>query len=236
VLRLIPLLSLLFLFVGSAALGADTATLSVRGNAELQVPADQALFSLAVVTEDESSERALNANNEAMERVLTALARAGLDEKEMKTGQFTISPRWSQRPRQASAEWRPQIVGFSVTNRLQVQTGKLDRVGKFVAAAVDAGGNQVSGLSFDLADPTAYRREAIRIAMEKARLDATVLADAAEVKLGRILTLNIDSARAEPPVVRGRFMAEAAMATSEPPMMAGDVTVRASVTAVYELE
>lgn len=226
----------LFFLCMSTVCFADLATLTVRGEAELKVPADRAVFNLAVVTEAATSEQALQANSERMEKVIDALQRIGLVEQELSSGQFTISPRWSPRPRQAPEGWRSEIIGFSVTNRLQVQTLKLDLVGKVIAVAVKAGINELRGLQFDLADPRQYRQEAIRIATARAHEDARVLADAADAVLGQIVELNLDDARALPIAMpRGRF-AEVATAGMTPPVLPGDVTVRASVTAVYELQ
>jgi hypothetical protein len=229
------LMVFLFLLLAVSSF-ADMATLTVQGEAEIMVPADRAVFSLAVVTEAGSSEQAMQLNTDRIEKVLAALRRAGLEEKEINTGQFTVSPRWSNRPHQVPEGWRPEIVGFSVTNRLQVKTIKLDSVGKLLGVAIRAGSNEVQGLHFDLADTRQYRQEAIRLATNRAHQDARVLADAAGSKLGRIMSLNLDHARPVPIVAQRAFMAEAAMASPAPAIIPGDVTVRASVTAVYELK
>ena len=94
----------------------------------------------------------------------------------------------------------------------------------------------MQGLRFDLADPRQYRQEAIRIATARAHEDARVLADAAGSGLGRILSLNLDDARPAPVAMPMARFAEVASAGMAPPVMPGDVTVRASVTAVYELK
>jgi len=214
---------------------ADPSSITVRGESELKIPADRAVISVAVISEAKTSSQALIINSEQVEKVMNAIKRAGLDEKEISTGQFTISPRWSQRPRQAPEDWRAMIVGFKVTNQLQVKTVKLDLVGELVAAAVQAGGNEISGLRFDLADPRQYRHEAIREATRRAKEDARVLADATGASLGRILTLNLDDARTIPVAAPRAIFAEAAVSRMAPPVLPGDVTVHAAVIVVYEL-
>jgi len=237
VLRILPLLSQLFLLLVFASFSfADPATVTVRGDAELQVPADRALFSLAVITEAVSSEQAMQANNDRVEKVLATLRRAGLDEKEIDSGQFTVNPRWSHRPRQVPEGWRPEITGFTVTNRLQIATQKLELVGKLLGIAIKAGSNEIQGLRFDLADPLQYRHEVIRLAMIRAQQDARVLADAADSTLGPIISLHLEDAEPFPVTAPRALMAEAVMANSTPPVLPGDVTVRASVTAVYALK
>jgi uncharacterized protein YggE len=214
---------------------ADIATVTVQGDAELKVPADRANFEVSVVTGAATPEIALQENSARAEKVLSALQRGGLAEKEISSGQFVVNPQWSPRPRQAASDWKPEIVGYTVTNTLRVQTKKTDKVGSFIAAAVKAGGNEVNGLHFDLADPRQYRQEAIRIATKRANEDARVLAVAADTSLGRVVSLNLNNARSIPvrAMADSAFMAEAKMA---PPIIPGEVTVRASVTAVYELK
>jgi len=227
-------LILILLFLPAVCLAE--ATVTVRGLAELSVPADQAVFTLALITEGKSSEQILSENSQQMEKVLTALRRTGLDGKEMTTGQFTIDPLWSQRSGKSSDFTRPQIIGFRVSNQILVQTLKLDLVGKLIAAAVDAGANRVNGLRFGLSAPRSYQQEAIRVATRKAHEDATVLVDAGGGKLGRLVSLSLDDARSISVAAPRAMYAEKAVASIAPPLSASDVTVRATVTAVYAID
>ncbi|NIQ94594.1 MAG: DUF541 domain-containing protein, partial [Desulfuromonadales bacterium] len=155
---------------------AELSTVTVQGTAELQVPADRANFVLSVVSRDKIPRTAMQENSARSEKVLDALQRAGLVDKEISTGRFVVSPVWSQRPRPAPTDWKPEIIGYTVTNTLRVKTAKIDQVGAFIAAAVKAGSNEVKGLHFDILDRRRYRQEAIRIATERASEDARVLA------------------------------------------------------------
>ena len=58
----------------------------------------------------------------------------------------------------------------------------------------EAGANTVQIQGFDLADPRAYRKEAIRTATQNAIADAEALAGAANLELVRIININLDSA------------------------------------------
>ena len=226
---------LFFLLVAPTICLADEAVVSVAGEAELQVPADQANFELSVVTEAATPEAALSENSKRLDKVLAALRQAGLADDELSTGSLAVNPRWSQRPHQATPDWKPEIIGYMVSNRLRVKTVKMTGVGRFVATAVKAGANEVNGLFFDLADERRYRQEAIALATRNARDDARSLAGAAGASLGRIVSLTLDDARPTPvQAMAGRaFLAEAQMA---PPILSGEVTVRARVSAVYELK
>lgn len=208
--------------------------LSVAGEAQLQVPADQMRLSLGVVTQGETVEAAMQENTVRLRKVQQTLLKAGLTDQELATGPFRVEPQWAPPPRQPAPDWRPQIVGYMVVNTLKIRTTRLDLAGRLIADATAAGANEVGNLVFDLADPRGHRSEAIRQATAHARADAGALAAAAGVRLVRVLSLNLDQAAAEP--MRMVRFATAEMADSSTPVIApGEVTVRAMVHMVYEV-
>jgi uncharacterized protein YggE len=211
--------------------------LTVRGEAELRRPADQLRITVGVVTESAEAGTAMAENSRKMQAVVEAVQKVGLGEKEYETGRFQLRPVWSRRPRGADAEWRPEIVGYSVSNTLNLRTTQLELAGRLIEAANGAGANSIDNIAFDLADPRTHRQEAITTAMANALQDARTMSTAAGLKLVRILSVNLDSAAAQLPeqpvsFARGMAVAEAAPA---PPITPGDVTIFASVTLVYEI-
>jgi uncharacterized protein YggE len=223
----------------AAAPEQELPRLTVRGEAILYVPADQLNLRIGVVTAAETAEAGLGENTEKMDRVVKALQQVGLTQGEYETSQFQIQPRWSPRPRQAPAEWRPEIVGYSVTNSLNIRTRKLELAGKLIGAAAKAGANEIGAILFDLADPRQYRDDAIEAATANAIADARSLAGAASVRLLRVLSLTLDQAVATPVKVQaGAYAERAALAMDAPAphMTSGDVTVRAHVLLVYQID
>ena len=211
----------------------DVPRLTVRGEAELERPADQVQMSIGVVTEGNEAGDALKENNRIMKDVVQAIEKAGLSKDDYETGQFRIRPQYSRRPRQPDPEWKPQIIGYQVVNSVTVKTQKLDLTGKVIQSANEAGANTVEVMGFSLADQRKYRAEAIREATQNAKADAEALADAAGVKLERIITINLDQAPMQPMAMHRAARAEAD--TGAPPIEPGDVTITANVTIVYEI-
>src|SRR6266571_4464068 len=72
-------------------------------------------------------------------------------------------------------------------------------VGKFLQAAVDAGANTVSGVSFSVSDPARGRDAALQSAMADARAKAEVLARAAGRALGHVIAI-AEGGGVRPPV------------------------------------
>jgi uncharacterized protein YggE/F0F1-type ATP synthase delta subunit len=212
----------------------DAPKLTVRGEAELRKPADLLRLQVGVITEDPEATAAVTRNSRVMADVIKALDKAGLQEQEYETGRFGVRPDYERRPRNAGADWEPKIIGYEVTNTLAIRTKQLDLAGKLIEAANEAGANTIDSITFDLADARTHRAEAIATATANARADAGVLAAAAGLQLVRIISVTLDEAGWRPPTMTraGRGMAQAQAA---PPLEPGAVTVRASVTLVYEV-
>jgi len=206
-------------------------TLTVRGEARLEIPADQARLSLAVISTADEAESALQKNSARLRAVEKELAVAGLEKNEYHTGQFAIRPDWSPRPRDAKPDWKPDIVGYTVTNSIEVKTTRLTAVGRLIEAAARAGADNIQNLTFDLADPASHRNMAIAAATKNARGEALALAAAADVRLGPVLSLNLEPAGTPPQPHVMRMAAEAATV----PITPGNVEVRAGVTMVYRI-
>ncbi len=210
--------------------------LTVRGAAQLEKPADELRIRVGVVTESDEATIALRENSRQMNDVIDALKKTGLTDKEYQTSQFQIQPMYTRRPRQAPVDWKPKIVGYRVSNSLNVKTEKLELAGELIQAANEAGANSIDSISFGLADPRTHRGEAIRAATANALTDARTLADAAGLRLVRVLSITLDQAAAPRPIPIQRMSAGMAMAeAAPPPIQPGDVTVHANVTVVYEI-
>lgn len=211
------------------------ATMTVRGEAQLEKPADQMQISLSVVNDGKEASDVLEENSKMTQNAIDAMLKAGLEKKEYQTGGLNVSPIYSQRPRNADETWRPEIIGYRASHRLNIKTTKLDLIGKVIDAASDAGVNGIDSISFGLADTRKHRQESIEAATQNAIADARTLAAASHVRLVRIISINLDQAHAEPfQPQMGRLMAMDA--GSGPPINAGDVNVSASVTIVYEID
>jgi uncharacterized protein len=227
------LLLTLSLLPGLAAGQAEFSTstvphLQVRGDIELQVPADQLRVSIGVVTQAETARTALDQNSGAMKRVEETLRRQGLEIHEFRTGHFGINPVWS-RPLRAE---RPAIIGFTVTNSFMVTTTKLELAGVLIEKGVQAGANAIGELVFGLADPATHRAEAIRQATSQARMEARSLASAASLTLEEILAISLDQAAITPQRLQAMRME---VMSDQPPLAPGEVTVRAGVAITYRI-
>lgn len=204
--------------------------ISVQGEGTVDVAPDMAIISLTVLRQAETAQKALAANSEAMREVLSALKAAGIAERDLQTSRFNIMPMRSQVPRDKPQE--PKIVGYAVSNEVTVRIRKLDEAGSILDKVVGLGVNQGGDISFvkdDLGPTmTEARKRAVADAMERAK----TLADAAGVKLGRILSISEGSSQPRPMPYAApmRMAAEKAV-----PLASGENSYQAQVNLVIEI-
>lgn len=208
-----------------------TPRISVSGEGEVLVSPDMAIISLTVLREADTARNALNANSAAMKEVIGALKASGIADRDLQTSQFNIQPRYSQPPRDRPSE--PKIVGYTVSNRVTVKVRDLSEASSIIDKTVSLGVNQGGNVSFikdDLKDTmTEARKRAVADAIEKAK----TLAEAAGVKLGRVLSISEGGARGRP--VSMDAAAPMRMAQAAPSIEAGENAYRTQVNVVFEL-
>ncbi|PTM38549.1 SIMPL domain-containing protein [Bosea sp. 124] len=233
-------------FLGSALLGAVAALsapamaqqgptqpsprISVSGEGEVSIAPDMAILTLSVLREADTARDALGASSEAMKQVLSALKVAGIAERDLQTAGLNIQPRYTQPGPQARPQ-TPKISGYAASNALTVRIRDLSVVGAILDKVVGLGVNQGGDISFVNDDPRPSLTEARKRAVDDAVGRARTLADAAGVKLGRILSIEEQAARPGPMPK----MMRAAAADSFVPVERGENSYSTTVNVVFEI-
>lgn len=236
------LATLVLVFWGAqqlSAVAADSQTrkLSVSAAGTVTAEPDIAIVSLGVVNEAKTARAALDANTKAMGALIDELVSQGIAKKDLQTSNFSVQPRYVYPKRSNDGQQRPpRIVGYTVSNQLTAIVRKLDKLGDVLDKAVSTGSNQIHSLRFSIDKPGPLRDEARKLAVKRAIAKARLLADAAGVTLGPILTMSESGGQRPPvPVARGRaFAAEAASAPV--PVARGEQEIRASVNITWALQ
>lgn len=218
------------IFAASNLIPENSSRLNVNGNAVISVAPDTAYVSLGVETSNPSAEVASEENATRMARVLAALRELGLTEKEISTKGYNIYS-YNQVLNRGTNE-ETTVTTYQVQNKIEITTTNLEQVGKIVDVAVKAGANQVQGIRFDLADKQELQLKALENAIKQARSKAEVMAAAAGVELGGIVSLNEDYA-SYAPMYDTAVMRAQAFSNIETSITPGDVEISAKVTMVF---
>jgi uncharacterized protein YggE len=204
-----------------------TPTIEVSGTGGVQVKPDIAVIRIGVATEDANAAAAVAKNSAATAKVLSEIAAAGIEQKDLQTSQFSLYPQ----AQTGSYARKDGSVTFRASNTVSVTVRKLDRLGEILGASVAAGSNQISGPDFAVSEPEKYLGDARRKAVEHAIVKAKTYAEAAGLKLGTVHSIVEDGTGGPAPVFRGAAYAKA----QSVPVEVGEETLSAQVRIVIEL-
>jgi hypothetical protein len=193
------------------------------------VAPDIATINLGVNTEAPTAAAALQANAAQMTKVIAALRKAGVADKDIQTSGLNLNAQYDYVQNEP-----PKLRGYQAANQVTVTVRDLARLGQAVDATVGAGANQVNGISFGLSDPTAAEDAARRQAVKALAAKANLYATATGYKLGRLVTLSEGGGYSPPPPMPVYAMARMEKADSTP-VSGGELSVRIDISGVYEL-
>lgn len=214
---------------------------AVRGEGRATGVPDVAEFTFTVLTEKNSADLSViqKENTDKSNKVIKFVKDGGVVSDDIKSINYNISPRYQySNCRETVVCPPPQIVGYSITNSVQVKVRDFEKISGLLGGVVSSGANEVSGLSFKIDDPTGLRIKAREEAIVKARQQAESMAKASGVKIGRILLMNDESVSVPQPIYfdsRKVMALSASEAQSTPQVEAGSQEVQAAVTVSYEI-
>jgi uncharacterized protein YggE len=204
-------------------------TLNLTASGDVMAAPDKATITLGVQTEAATAAQALQANAEQMTRVMAALKRAGIAERDLQTAQLNVNPKYVYEQNQP-----PRLTGYDASNQVAVTVRDLKRLGATVDAAVGAGATNVNSIGFGFVDPTAAEDAARLEAVKALQAKAELYAKAVGHPIVRLVSLSEGPAYA-PPIPLQEAMVAGAKRMAATPVSVGEMQVRIEVTGVYEL-
>lgn len=184
----------------------DLSGVTVAGHGEVQAPSDTGFFDIGVSVTAPTIEEARNRAAQSADAVIKSLKTNGIDQKDIKTSNFSIQPQYDF-SKQTS---EPKILGYIVTNSVEARVRKLDTFSKVIDGAVAAGGNdaRLQNVRFGIEDTEKLLGQAREAAMKDAKKKAEQLANLGGVNLGPPVT--ISETRVTNPPAPGMASASAA--------------------------
>lgn len=230
------LLSLLFSSLAPAEESSTYPRIRVTGEGSVSVSPDMAIVELAVQREAQTARAALDANSSAMREVLSAMQSQGIAERDLQTSGFSIQPKYVYpSPKSSGGREPPSIVGYTVRNRLTVRVREISQVGSILDQSVTLGVNEGGNITFTNDDPSAAISQARIKAVQNAIAKANTLAEAAGVKVGKLLEISEQSSAPRPmPMARAEMMS--AMSADSVPVAAGENAYKVTVNIMVEIE
>jgi uncharacterized protein YggE len=195
---------------------------TVTGTGTVTSQPDQAVINLGVQTQASDAADALRENSDRMQAVMRALRALGIAADDISTYAVNLYPNYD--PDGSGTN------GYAAENDIAVTVRDLSLVGRAIDAAVGAGANLTSGVSFTLSDDNRGLTDALRRAVADARSKAEALADAAGTALGDVVSITESTGGISPPIFAG-----ARGAAETTPVSPPQIQTSVSVTVVWSL-
>ncbi len=204
--------------------------ITVGGLGEVTSVPDMASITIGTMVDRPTVGEAQRENTRIMNDVIAAIKGFGVEDNDIKTANYDISPRYDY------VDGRSSIGGYVVSQSVMVKIRDLASVGNIIAAAGEKGANQVGGITFVIDEREELENEARVAAFEDAKRKAQMLADAAGVKLRRIVSFSESTNGGYPVPVYAYAERAMGMGGGSPDIEAGSSDVISNVTVTYELE
>lgn len=221
--------------IGAVDVNSQQEGIWVSGEGKITVTPDLATLYLGVEAKADTVAEAQSQAVAAMDNIMTALTDSGVDEDDIQTQYFSIN----QDTRWDSDDDEEIVIGYEVTNTVEVKIRDIDNVGAIIDAVAEAGGDltRINYLTFSVDDPSEYYEEIRAEAMADAKAKAEQLADLAEVELGKP-TYIYEGSTSSPVIYRdmGGVVVPAAMEDSSKSISAGELEVTLTVQVAYAIE
>jgi len=176
-------------------------TISVSGTGQASATPDTAVVTLGVEMQAADAGTAVSENNTQMEAVLQALEDGGVAQKDIQSQVIRLTPQYQQPSSSTGSTQGPaELVGFIATDIVQVTVRQIDSLADLIDSAVQAGANQIQGISLEISDPGNLFGQARQAAWEDAMHKAQQLAGLSSSGLGMVLTIN-ETSRTPSPVI-----------------------------------
>lgn len=211
-------------------INGGTQLLSVSATGKTEAIQDIAIVTIGVIAEGLTAPITIDQSNNKMNQVLSFIKQSGIDEKDIKTSQFYITPKYSYNNQQQT------IIGYQANQTVTVKVRNIDKSSKQLQLVIDGaithGANQIQGIDFSFDNNENLINNARKQAIDKAKINAQQITTDAGLKLGRIvnvITTTLDNPA--PMSVPNIMLAKSSSTTIE----SGSQEVSATVTVIFEV-
>lgn len=215
-LKRIVVLAALVVWANGNVLADDPAsnlpTISVTGNAEINVEPDKAVLAFSIENREQTLDESVTVNARSIKSVMDFLRAEGVDEKYIRTDVVRVRPIY--KPASSGKPWRAQQampspnvaivdpnplgdvkdelkpIGYKARRGISVTVVDLAKLEKIYTGLLKNGVNEVSQVSFRTSELRKFRDQARIKAIRAAREKAAALAGELDAKLDGVLTIS----------------------------------------------
>ncbi len=161
-----------------------TTELSVTGEGKVDIVPNTATVDVGIRVNNASTvEAAQSQIDETNNAIIAAMEQLGIPKQNIKTSNYSVFPAYDY------SSGRDVLTGYNGNVTLSIKSQNVDQVSQVIAAATEAGANEIQNTRFEVEDPAAHRSEARTKAIENAKEEAQKMADDLGIKLGKVVNV-----------------------------------------------
>lgn len=205
--------------------------LDINATGEVTRVPDVAVISAGVVSRSTTATGALQDTANRMDRVLAALKRAGVEDRDVQTSSVSLSPEYRYPDNQA-----PQLVGYTASNSVTIRFRDIRNSGRILDALVGQGANQISGPNLTIDKPEAALDEARAKAVAAGRARADLYARALGQRVVRIVSVNESGGSYAPPPPMPMYARAEMAQAADTKIVPGEQKLQVNLAMTFELQ
>ena len=204
--------------------------LNFSGEGKVYTKPDIALVTLSVVTNSSTVAGVQDKNTKKMNSVIDFLKKTGIEDKDIKTTNYQLYPQYNYEYTKI-----PQIIGYEITQSLEVKIRNLDKVGEILEGSTNAGVNQVSSLYFKVDKDEVFKSQARALAIIDAKKKAEETARQLGIKLGKLTGFS-ESSGYNPYPIYAKSAEGMGGGGATPDIQVGENEILVNVTLTFEID
>ncbi len=162
-------------------------TITVVGEGKVPTEPDMAQITVGVDVTKFTVKEAATESAKIMEALMTALKAQGVAPKDMQTSGYNV---YIEQPPYPADGAKGGEAKYHFSNSVAIAIRDLKKMESVLGAAIDAGANNIYGVTFDLSDPSKVKAEARQKAVNNAKAKAEELAKLNGVKVGQVVSIS----------------------------------------------
>ena len=200
-------------------------SVSFSGEGKVKVAPDTAKVDIGLITEGKNTISVQNENSSKMNAVIKFLKENGIEELDIKTSNYSLSPTYDYNKGKSS------LAGYVLNQVLTVTVRKLEKIGEVLDGAVSNGANRIDSVSLFLDKPEELKNKAREEAVKQAKEKSLAAAKIAGFRLGRLIDFS-EGFSGEPPVFY-KALGKGGETTQALQIEPGTQEINVSVTLTY---
>ena len=211
-------------------------TIRIKGTGKLSVMPDLTRVCFSLTGTYPTYEQAVSCSGENTNRLKDDLARAGFPREDVKTVDFSILPDYESYQTKDKA-WKRRLNGYRFRHEAKLEfPSDSEKLGRVLKAANSSAACPAVDIEYTVSEPEKLVGQVLEKAVQDAAAKAEVIARAAGIRLGRVLSVSNtnEEDRYRDPVICMDMIESCKM--SGPDLTPEDMDLTGSVTVIWEIE